>query len=194
MNLERRGTENDISAKNNNQRVSVIRWSGRKSTLSCHEKSGIEEDAPSPVVKEKLFVSSYSVAKQSQSNKYQCSFCNKSFKWYSHWKSHERTHTGERPFKCEICGKAFVRSDGLQCHKLTHITPRYRRRTHREKNDHTQPNATSYNYYPSLESGEHMPNSVRSLERRELFNCDLCSRSFFSSAGLLKHMHAHEGK
>lgn len=53
-------------------------------------------------------------------HRFYCRFCNKPYHWRSHWKAHERIHTGERPFKCEICGKGFTRSDGLQCHRLTH--------------------------------------------------------------------------
>ena len=194
MNFERKETGNKIAAKNNNQRVSVIRWSGRESTMTCGEKSGFKEDASLSAVKERSRVSSYSVAKPSQSNNHRCSFCNKSFKWYSHWKSHERVHTGEKPFKCAICGKSFARSDGLQCHKLTHITPKYLPGAE-ENGGGTQSKATPYKYlYPTREPVELMSNLAKGLERKELFNCDQCNRSFFSSAGILKHMQAHKGK
>lgn len=58
---------------------------------------------------------------KSKECKYNCISCGKLFQWYSHWKAHERIHTGERPYKCDECDKAFTRSDGLQCHKLTHV-------------------------------------------------------------------------
>ena len=182
-NLERKETGDDIAAKNNNQRVSVIRWSGRESTMTCREKSGFKEDASLSAVKERSRVSSYSVAKPSQSNNYGCSFCNKSFKWYSHWKSHERIHTGEKPFKCEICGKSFARSDGLQCHKRTHITTEYLPGAEENGAD-TQSKAIACKYPPSNGS----------MERSKLFNCDQCNRSFLSSAGILKHLQVHKSK
>ena len=188
MNAERKKAEDKIAVENNNQRVSVIRWSGRESTMSCDEKSGFKEDASLPAVKERSRVSSYSVAKPSQSNNYGCSFCNKSFKWYSHWKSHERVHTGEKPFKCEICGKSFARSDGLQCHKLTHITTKYLPGAEENGGD-TQLKA--YKYVPS-KSAKHISNVTS--QRTNLFNCGQCNRLFFSSAGMLKHSRIHKGK
>ena len=190
MNLGKQ-TGNEIAAKNNNQRVSVIRWCGRRSTKTCHEKSGFIEDATLPVVKEEFFVSSRSVIKPNKSTvNYRCSFCKKSFKWYSHCKSHERTHTKEKPFECDICGKCFGRSDGLQCHELTHIMPRYFPRTG-EKSGYTKPNAVEYKY-PTGESAEQISNVTS--EEAELFSCPHCKRFFFSSAGMLKHMQVHKGK
>ena len=190
MNLEGRQTGNDIAAKNNNQRVSVIRWCGRGSTKTCYEKSDFIEDASLPVVNDESFLSSYSVVKPNKSTvNYRCSYCKKSFKWFSHWENHERTHTKEKPFECEICRKCFGRSDGLQCHKLTHITPRYLPRTG-EKSDYTQANAVEYKYPP----GESANVTKELVQRTKLFNCDQCNRSFFSSAGILKHTQAHKGK
>src|SRR5277367_1162014 len=47
--------------------------------------------------------------KERQSNerekKYECDTCGKRFQAPSHVKNHERSHTGEKPFKCGECGK-----------------------------------------------------------------------------------------
>ena len=193
MNME---TANDIAAKIdiNNQRVSVIKCCAVR---SCGEKCTFQQDVGLPIimVKQERFLSPSSVVKGSKiTAKHYCSFCKKSFKWQSHLQSHERTHTGEKPFGCELCGKSFARSDALQCHKRTHLTTGDLSR-HREKNEKTKP--VAYKYTPLMAPAESIgkiSNVTKEPSQEKLFNCDQCNRIFFSSAGMVKHMQIHKGK
>ena len=123
-------------------------------------------------------------------DRYRCLFCNKPFHWYSHWQAHERIHTGERPFKCEECGKAFTRSDGLQCHKLTHVK--------RKKSSHSFTKSVKHegdNSFQRKYSGE-TPTDTNALDEQKQnqpFKCHNCDRSFSSSTALEHHVQGHKG-
>ena len=52
-----------------------------------------------------------------------CTWCNRQFSSTSHLASHERIHTGDRPFTCDTCGKQFTQSGSLNVHRRTHVEP-----------------------------------------------------------------------
>lgn len=50
------------------------------------------------------------------SNRYQCSFCIKSFPRSANLNRHLRTHTGEQPYRCAYCPRRFSISSNMQRH------------------------------------------------------------------------------
>ena len=175
-------------------RPSVIKWVGKESTLDIYSE---KDDCYSSSV---LGVQSCEISKQEQKSrrfdqstenlqasktneslflestdeekKYGCMICKKRFKWRSHWKSHERIHTGERPFQCKICGKLFTRSDGLQSHKKVHIKI--------EK-------PCSSEAQPSYILANNVTEGITGLKQDKVYICAYCGRTFSSLRGYCRH-------
>lgn len=54
--------------------------------------------------------------------RYQCSFCAYRTDYQTNLIAHQRTHTGERPFRCNFCAKGFAQKSNLKSHMKRHIT------------------------------------------------------------------------
>jgi hypothetical protein len=49
-----------------------------------------------------------------------CAYCDRRFSKAEHLKRHQRSHTGEKPFRCNVCLKSYARSDVLIRHTRNH--------------------------------------------------------------------------
>jgi uncharacterized Zn-finger protein len=61
---------------------------------------------------------------------YKCNHCAQTFDQSGNCKSHELTHTGEKPHKCTHCPQAFARKDHRKSHELTHTGEKPHKCTH----------------------------------------------------------------
>ncbi|CAM4526230.1 unnamed protein product [Caretta caretta] len=105
-----------------------------------------------------------------------CPECDKSFKSNTALTIHERSHTGERPFKCPECGKGFPSKGDLKRHQKTHVG----------KKD------------AAPERGRSLPEKLQLLRHQRSpqapkrpHTCAQCGKSFNKSRDLRKHQRTH---
>ncbi|XP_024124620.1 zinc finger protein 768 [Oryzias melastigma] len=107
-----------------------------------------------------------------------CDLCDKTFKFKSLKKKHDRVHKGGMRHFCRMCGKGFTQSGDSLAHSRTHV--------HRRKHPFREQRS-------SIRSGS-LRARIRNHNLWRRFSCKLCGKSFIQSGSLLVHMRVHTGE
>ncbi|XP_029351497.1 zinc finger protein 791-like isoform X2 [Echeneis naucrates] len=111
-----------------------------------------------------------------EEGRFSCADCEKSFKFQSLLKAHQRIHTGEQPFLCSQCGRRFSFKQSLERHKQTHKSGRK---------------------YECLICGEFFKSLVAQREHKSShmengeYLCSECGRAFAWKSALVRHLKTH---
>ena len=113
-----------------------------------------------------------------------CYFCPYLSRYKSTVTRHERTHTGERPFKCDICELAFNAKSNMKVHSKTH-----------EKN-HNNSDGKEQTRFTETERTNAKNNESNGDSDDKPYECAICQSTFPEKQDLLLHKknHAKDGQ
>ncbi|XP_034418550.1 zinc finger and BTB domain-containing protein 24 isoform X1 [Cyclopterus lumpus] len=108
-----------------------------------------------------------------------CEDCGKVFKNHLFLKIHQRTHTGEKPFRCLVCGKGFTQKHTLLVHQRMHTGEKPFVCTVCGK---------------ALSTKHALQEHMNLHEGGKSFSCDKCGKTFTQKRQLKSHYRVHTGK
>ncbi|KAG8444677.1 hypothetical protein GDO86_009736 [Hymenochirus boettgeri] len=137
----------------------------------------------------------------------QCKDCGKIFKTNRFLAIHQRTHTGERPFRCVDCGKNFSQKHSLQVHERIHTGERpyictvcsKALATKHSLMEHMSLHAEKKSFTcdqcgKNFSQKRQLKSHYRVHTGRTLPECNICQHKFMDTAQLKKHLRSHTGE
>lgn len=139
--------------------------------------------------------------------KYQCKVCGKEFSVQIYLKSHEITHSEERPFQCEECGALFKRKNDLRSHRRVHSSAKPHQcdlcmtsfktlgdlKTHKQIHNNSKPHSCT-KCAKSFKRTGHLNRHMKIHSNEKPFKCKDCSAAFNRKENLRNHERTHTGE
>ena len=143
-----------------------------------------------PSVKDKVFA---------PTRTYFCSRCNLECSSRYHLRTHERTHTGDRPYGCNVCGRRFNRPYEWKVHVLAHATNGRHKEVARAFEQNLELGMEKVNEDPGVQSERPpLPQRYFDIDKpppkddaNRPFQCAICFKAFATNFILTAHLKTH---
>lgn len=113
---------------------------------------------------------------EGKETEFKCKFCTKSFMKARTLRRHILTHNEVNPYRCKTCDSCFSRYDHLKIHQI-HCTGK------RPRLEVCIPKIS----LDDVGRGWQIKYGSKTIENKNAFDCEACSRSFSSSSNLSRH-------
>ncbi|XP_055840122.1 zinc finger protein ZFP2-like [Episyrphus balteatus] len=149
-----------------------------------YENSHVEKDRQCPICNKKFKMVplkrlNYHLLWHNDSRLHKCKYCEKKFIQSTHLAVHEKTHTGESPFKCLHCSMTFKNAHLLNCHSQVHGTRKF------------QCNQCPRKFFNRHGMNMHMRTHGDEINKHP--RCEICNKQYRSKMNFRLHNYKKHG-